>query len=89
MKSTSSKNEKFNDKKFRIKEKALKITVKKNDKFETDQNLIQANKLSENYFFIPESKLISEYKEQNPEKNFKNGEKINKNGNEDFIPYNE
>ncbi len=44
MKSSSSKSEKFSDKKFRVKEKALKITVKKNEKFEVEQLNCDLNK---------------------------------------------
>jgi hypothetical protein len=50
MKSSSSKNEKFSDKKFRVKEKALKITVKKNENFEIeDHNGISDNINKENH----------------------------------------
>jgi len=38
MKSSSSKNEKLSDIKFRVKEKALKITVKKNENFEIEDH---------------------------------------------------
>jgi len=46
MKSTSSKNETFNDKKFRVKEKALKITVKKTENIGLEESNLILDKMN-------------------------------------------
>jgi len=58
MKSASSKNEKFYDKKFRVKEKALKITVKKNENLEFDDLVKKSIFNGENYKINEEKNVV-------------------------------
>jgi len=86
MKSTSSKNDKFNDKKFRVKEKALKITVKKNENFEIEDLVKKTSFNNDNSKIFEEKNGIINDKSIDNNENEPN---ISKNGNKNIIINNE